>query len=111
QLRRGSERRLQPEGVSPANAQRGVSLIAKALADGPMARAQVRELLEQADVPTAGQALVHILFRATLDGLIVRGPFVDGDQAFVLVADWLGTRPKIDRHRGLAELARRYLVA
>jgi Winged helix DNA-binding domain len=111
QLRSGSERRLQQEGVSPANAQRGVSLIAKALADGPMTRAQIRELLERAGVPTARQAFVHILFRATLDGLIVRGPIVDGDHAFVLVGDWLGERPKIDRDQGLAELARRYLVA
>ena len=39
-----------------------------------------------------GQALVHILFRATLDGLIVRGPMIGGEQAYVLVTDWLGER-------------------
>ena len=60
--------------------------------------------------PTAGQALVHILYRATLDGLIVRGPMIGVDHAFVLRADWLGERPKVDRDRALAELARRYLV-
>jgi winged helix DNA-binding protein len=76
-----------------------------------MTRRQIRDLLRQAGVPTAGQALVHILFRATLDGLIVRGPLMDGDHAFVLVDDWLGARPKLDRDRGLAELARRYLLA
>jgi hypothetical protein len=97
QLRTSSERRLQQEGVSPADAQRGIELIAKALSNGPMTRAQIRELLQRADVPTQGQALVHVLFRATLDGLIVRGPVVNGDHAFVLVDDWLGKRPKIDR--------------
>ena len=54
--------------------------------------------------------MVHVLFRATLDGLIVRGPMIGGEHAFALVADWLGERPKIDRDRALAELARRYLA-
>jgi len=54
--------------------------------------------------------LVHVLFRATLDGLIVRGPMIGADHAFVLVADWLGERPKIERDRAIAELARRYLA-
>jgi hypothetical protein len=32
------------------------------------------------------------------------------EQAFVLVRDWLGEQPKVDRERALAELARRYLA-
>lgn len=111
QLRTASERRLRQEGVSAGAAARGIAAIVKALGDdGPMTRAQIRAVLEKARVPTAGQALVHVLFRATLDGLIIRGPMVGGDHAFALVADWLGPRPKIDRDRALAELARRYLA-
>jgi DNA glycosylase AlkZ-like len=111
QLRTRSDRRLVEEGVTPALARRGVEAIAGALgADGPMTRGQIRALLDRAGVPTARQALVHVLFRATLDGLIVRGPMIDGEQAFVLASDWLGTRPRIERDRALAELARRYLV-
>ena len=111
QLRRSSNRRLAQEGVSEAAARRGVTAIVKALAEeGPLTRGRIRSVLERARVPTAGQALVHVLFRATLDGLIVRGPMVGGEQAFALVADWLGPRPKIDRDRALAELARRYLA-
>lgn len=75
-----------------------------------MTRAQLRPVLERARVPTAGQAIVHVLFRATLDGLIIRGPLIGGEHAFALVADWMGKRPKIDRDRALAELARRYLA-
>ncbi len=113
QLRTASERRLRQEGVSAAAAARGIAAIVKALGeDGPLTRRQLRAVLEEADVPTAGQALVHVLFRATLDGLIVRGPIKGpSDHAFVLVADWLGERPKVDRDRALAELARRYLAA
>lgn len=112
QLRTGSDRRLQQEGVSPAAAHRGIAAIVKALsADGPMTRDQLRAVLDRANVPTAGQAFVHVLYRATLEGLIVRGPLLDGDHAFVLVADWLGERPTVDHDRALAELARRYLAA
>jgi uncharacterized protein YcaQ len=111
QLRRASERRLAQEGVGPAAARHGIAAIVKALGDdGPMTRAELRAVLEQARVPTAGQATAHILFSATLDGLIVRGPMKGGEHAFVLVADWLGERPKIERERALAELGRRYLA-
>jgi hypothetical protein len=113
QLRTGSERRLRQEGVSAAAAERGVAAIIKALGEnGPMTRSALRAVVERARVPTAGQALVHVLFRATLDGLIVRGPMIGREQAFVLVADWLGERPANhrDRDSALAELARRYLA-
>lgn len=111
QLRSNSDRRLRGEGVSVSAARRGIAAIVKALGDdGPMTRAQLRTVVERASVPTARQALVHVLFRATLDGLLVRGPMIEGDHAFALAADWLGERPKIDRDRGLAELARRYLA-
>ena len=111
QLRTACERRLEQEGVTPAAAQRGINAIVKALrSHGAMTRVPIRTTLEGARVPLAGQAMVHILFRATLDGLILRGPMVGREHAFVLAADWLGERPKRDRDRALAELAHRYLV-
>lgn len=111
QLRAASDRRLRQEGVSPAAAERGIEAIVRALGrDGPMPRDRLRAVLERARVPTAGQATVHVLFRATVDGLLVRGPVIEGQHAFALAADWLGERPKLDRDRALAELARRYLT-
>jgi hypothetical protein len=127
--------RLRQTGVGEAAAEQGVETVAKALADdGPLTRAQLRERLDSADVPTAGQALIHVLFYASLQGVCVRGPMVGGEQAFVSVRDWLGptaaprtgsgwtperTSPQFvregvpplpDRATSLAELARRYLV-
>jgi hypothetical protein len=103
--------RLAQEGVSPAAAERAVTLIERALAaDGPLGRDALRERLQAAGIPTAGQALVHILALASLRGLIVRGPMAGNIQAFVLVRDWLGPAPRFDRDRALAELARRYLA-
>jgi hypothetical protein len=110
-LRTASARRLAQEGVTPAAARRGVAAIERALADdGPLDRAQLRERIDRAGVRTEGQALVHLLLAASLDGVAVRGPLVGAQHCYVHVADWLGERPEVDRERALAELARRYLV-
>jgi hypothetical protein len=106
----GSARRLQQEGVSPAAAERGVAAVVRAVEDGPQTRGQLREVLVRADVPVAGQAFVHVLGLAALRGHVVRGPMVDGGQAFVLVEDWLGPAAAVDRDEALAVLARRYLT-
>ena len=110
-LHTANARRLAQTGVSADQAERGVGIVTAALtADGPLTREQLRSRLESADVPTAGQALVHVLLEATLRGLIVRGPIAGGQQAWVPVRDWLGRPPPFDRQRALAELARRYLA-
>ncbi len=106
-----SATRLRQTGVSEAQAEKGVATIERALADaGPLTRAQLKERLDAAGVPTKGQALVHVLYAAALRGLTVRGPMVGNEQAFVLTADWLGPQPPVDREPALAELARRYLA-
>ena len=107
----GNARRLAQEGVPPTLADRGVDVIERSLAtEGPLTRAELRERLVVAGVPTAGQALVHLLVLASLRGLTVRGPMVGRQHAYVLVRDWLGEPPPVDRDRALAELARRYLA-
>jgi len=104
-------RRLRQEGMSEAEVERGVKVIEKALADeGPLTRVQLRDRLESADVPTARQALIHLLFLTTLHGTAIRGPMVGKQHAYVLVHDWLGEQKPVDREQALAELARRYLV-
>ena len=87
-------RRLRQLGVDPAAEERGVATVADALGtEGPLDRRALRDRLDRAGVPTAGQALVHLLAAASLRGLIVRGPVVDGHHAFVAVDDWLGPPP------------------
>jgi hypothetical protein len=107
----GTLRRLGQLGVSPANAERGVSTIERSLAaEGPLTREQLRVRLDEARVPTEGQALVHLLRLASQRGLIVRGPMAGAHHAFTLVRDWLGPQPAVDRDLALGELARRYLA-
>ncbi len=104
-------RRLRQEGVTPQQGEKAVKTIERCLAkEGPLTRQQLRERLDSAGVPTAGQALIHLLFLAAVRGVAVRGPMVGKDHAYVLVRDWLGAGKPIERDRALAELARRYLV-
>jgi len=104
-------RRLRQEGVSPADGERALATIERALADeGPLTRQQLRERLDSAGVPTAGQALLHLLFLAAVRGVVVRGPMIGRQHAYALVPDWLGPPRPVQRETALAELARRYLV-
>ncbi len=106
-----SATRLSQEGVTPRAAERGVETIERSLVEeGPLTRPQLRERLDSAGVRTEGQALVHLLFRATLCGIAVRGPMVGKEHAYVLTRDWLGPQKPVDRDAALAELARRYLA-
>jgi len=109
QLATGNATRLRQEGLSPAQADQAVDVIRHALAGGPMTRTGLRETLNARAIPTAGQALVHLLFKATLAGVCVRGPLVGGEQAFVLVSDWLGRQYRWTRDEALRELGIRYL--
>ena len=104
-------RRLAQLGVPDRQADRGVRAIERALTeDGPLTRAQLRDRIAAARVPTEGQALIHLLALAAGRGLVVRGPVAGREQAYVLVRDWLGEPRPMDRERALAELARRYLA-
>jgi Winged helix DNA-binding domain len=110
-LQSGNARRLAQEGVTPAEAERGARTIERALAaDGPLTRVRLRERLDSAGVPTAGQALVHLLMLACLRGIAVRGPMAGKEHSYVLVRDWLGPLKEVDREAALVELARRYLA-
>jgi winged helix DNA-binding protein len=107
----GNARRLAQEGVTGDAADRAVAVIARSLVEnGPMTRVQLRDRVRAARLRTEGQALVHILALASHRGLIVRGPMVGKQHAFVLTRDWLGDAKPIDRDRARAELARRFLA-
>lgn len=110
-LRTSANRRLAQEGLSADDVERALGTIEKALADeGPLTRPQLRERLEQADMPAAAKALIHLFFLASVRGIVVRGPMVGKEHAYALVRDWLEPVKPIDRDKALAELARRYLV-
>lgn len=112
QIATANRRRLRQEGVSEKQARHGIEVVVEAVhRDGPQTRAELRQRLDRAGVPTVGQAFVHVLVAASLQGEIVRGPMRGSDHAFVAVSEWLGAAPDPrPRPDGLARLARRYLA-
>jgi hypothetical protein len=80
-------------------------------AEGPRTRADLAGRLGADGIPTAGQAIVHLLAYAVLDGLICQGPDRDGEPAYVLLDEWIPPGPVPARPAALADLARRYLAA
>jgi hypothetical protein len=107
-----AHRRLRQEGVSPADAERGVRLIGTELRrNGPMPRRELAERLERAGIRTKGQAMAHLAWLACALGVACHGPDRDGETTFVRTDDWL-ERAKTERPADpLAELAVRYLRA
>jgi winged helix DNA-binding protein len=95
-----SRRRLAQLGVTEAQAERAVSLIAEFV---PARRAELAEHLASHDIPVAGQAIVHLLARAAMQGRVVLTP----DRVFIP----LSLPPAGDREAALDELARRYYAA
>jgi hypothetical protein len=95
-----SRRRLTQLGVTEAQAERAVELIAAFV---PAKRAALAEHLAAHDIPVAGQAIVHLLARAAMQGRVVLTP----DRVFIP----LQLPPAGDREAALDELARRYYAA
>jgi hypothetical protein len=108
----GNQRRLRNLGLDVPTSARGVDIVVDALTrDGPLTRAALRDRLEPAGVPTEGQALVHVLVAASVEGHVVRGPMAGSDQLFVAAEQWIGPAPASpDPDVALARLARRYLA-
>src|SRR4051812_43208013 len=110
-LRTSSERRLAQERVPLKDVERGIATIERSLAEeGPLTSDSLRERIAAAGVRAEGQALYHLLFQASLRGLIVRGPMAGRKQAYVLVRDWIPDAKPVGRDKALGEFARRYLA-
>ncbi|HEU5061844.1 MAG TPA: winged helix DNA-binding domain-containing protein [Solirubrobacterales bacterium] len=107
----GCRRRLRQEGLSERDGERALEVIEGTLGEeGPLSGKDLRARLESAGVRTEGQIFIHLMFLAAAHGILVRGPMIGKQHAYVLVRDWLGEQKPVDREQALAELARRYLA-
>ena len=98
--------RLRQTGVSLEQADRGVEVVREALADGPLHRTVLRERLQDKGIPTVGQAFVHVMFKATVEGVCLRS----SDHVFADAVAWLGPPPPFDKQDALRWLGERYLA-
>jgi len=105
------DHRLRQLGVTDRQRDRGVDAVVTALeSEGPLVRSALRDRLADDGFPAEGEAVFPLLATASLRGLIVRGPMVEGGQAFVSVRRWLGHAPSLPgRQASLGRLAVRYL--
>ena len=60
----------------------------KALADGPLTRAEIGERWRASGIDATGQRLPHLISRAAIDGDICDGPDRGRDRSWVLLEEW-----------------------
>jgi hypothetical protein len=82
------------------------------LRDGKqLTRAAMYQAMESANISTAGQRGIHLLWRAAHDGLICFGAREGKQQTFALLEEWAPQARRMTRDESLAEVARRYFTA
>jgi len=108
---RQTQRRREQLGLPEPIVERGIDLLRDLLKDGPLPRADLLARLGQGGIPTDGQAGIHLLARAALEGVVCYGPDAGRQETFVLLDEWLGNAPQTRPDDPLAALAGRYLAA
>ena len=109
---RDATRRAQV-GLDDQTCARGLRIMRNALANGPLARPELRERLRARDAQMLRepQALIHLIALAAARGLIAVLPPVGRDNRFALLEDWIAPAPALAGDAAEAELARRYFTA
>jgi hypothetical protein len=112
-LAAANRRRRLELGLDDADTERGLRIIAQSLAARePLTRAQIAEHLRRGGIAWEGQATIHLIWRAAMDGLVCYGPDQLGQETFVALDDWVAATPRRTTPADPAlELARRYLAA
>jgi hypothetical protein len=106
----GSPARNRQLGIEGSAGDRGVRAVRDALRRrGPLTRPQVKEVLARRGLDVSGQAPIHILARAALEGVLCVVPDVDDEETYVLLDERVPASGLLEREDALAELARRYL--
>jgi hypothetical protein len=101
-------KRAEQLGIAGAAGDRAVEALVDALAaEGPLTRAQVKDRLAPHGVDPSGQAAIHVIARAGLEGRLCVLP----GERYVLLDDWIGESAAGTTGGGPGELARRYLAA
>jgi hypothetical protein len=107
----GSARRYHDLELDDATLARSTDLLAKTLQGGHLhSRPELFAVLAQNGLSTAGQRGVHMLQRASLEGLICQG-VTQRNQPTFFALDELPASRAMTRDEALAELARRYFIS
>ncbi len=107
-----SEKRFQQLGWDELRANAGLNLLQCALQENfSLTRPEIIRLLRENGLPCEGQAPIHLIRRAALEGIICLGAEKQGKPTYVLYTSWLGGLRHLAPQEALAEIALRYLNA
>jgi hypothetical protein len=105
-----NQRRYKELGLDESALTLGLKIIHETLAShAPMTRQELAPYLTGKGINTQGQALIYLINRAALEGVLCLGPEIEGKQAYVLWDDWVGQELKSIGKDGLGLLVERYL--
>ncbi len=111
-LATANRRRRAELGLDDADTERGVRIIEQGLAaQKSLTRADIAQRLRRNGIASGGQATIHVIWRAAMDGLLCYGPHHEGQETFVALADQVPAHKRTTPPDPVLELARRYLVA
>jgi hypothetical protein len=109
-IQAGARRRAEL-GLDADTGRRSVQALAAMLQrEGPLTRPEIAARLAEQGIPTAGQATIHAISLAALEGAVCYGPLHDGQATFVSLRDWIDPGPVLSPEDAATELARRYLA-
>jgi hypothetical protein len=105
----GAAARRETLGLDERTADRGVEVLAEALAGGGrLTRAECLKALADAGVTSSGQFGYHLLWYASQRGVTCIAPHVGSEQTFVLLDEWVPDPVRPERDEALGMIAHRY---
>jgi hypothetical protein len=108
----GGQRRRAELGLDEAKCARGIAALGEILAGRePLTKAEIVEELDRHYIHMEGQASIHLLARAALEGVICLGPERGSKSTYTLLSEWVKLAKPWPEEAAYRELARRYLGA
>ncbi|PWW20993.1 winged helix DNA-binding protein [Geodermatophilus normandii] len=107
----GAAKRRAVVGLTEDDLERSRGVAVAALTGGRrLGRRELLAVLADGGCDVAGQKGYHTLWYLSQTATLVLGPVEAGDQAFVLLDEWVPAPRRLDREEALAELALRYFT-
>jgi hypothetical protein len=108
----GNARRYRQLELDEATLTAAESILVRALRDGrQLVRKELAAALQRAGISTAGQRMVYMLQRASLDRLICFSARSGKEFTHALLDDWAPSTGNLGRDHALARLAERYFMS
>ena len=108
----GNHRRMEQLGWDDMRTTRGLRLLESTLeTQTNLTRVEIIAILKSANLPSEGQAPIHLIYRAAWEGILIQGPDRGKKPTFVPAEYWTGPFVHQPIEQALLELTRRYLHA